>query len=261
MGDIAGYLATLLLHTVIDALGSALILAVALLVHRRRSGRHRGPILAERRRIARDLHDGVGHGLTVIALHARHLGAASTSAGHAAEIIDQTAQATLDDLRAILGTLRDTSAAKPVERKTESDSVEPLSSRVVQLATRLPTGTTTLRLDNLAAERTFPSDITHTAFRIAQESLTNALKYGADRIELSLSYADDLCVEVVSRGWRRSAAAWSRSGGHGLKGLRERVEEHRGSLVHDHHADGSFVVRAVIPRQPGKAGICELSAS
>ncbi|GAA2846814.1 hypothetical protein GCM10010517_03580 [Streptosporangium fragile] len=217
-------------------------------------------VLRERRRIARNLHDGVGHGLTVIALQARRLPDSPATAHHVAEIIEETAQATLADLRETLATLRHESSPPrgrpelPRWEEPQRDDGVPLSAKLTELAGRLPLPDLVLRLRNIAAEHQVPPEIARTAFRVAQEALTNALKHNTGPVHLEVCFGDELSVSVVNE--TRSSGVMTvavpapfpgRQGGTGLPGLSERVAEQGGHLESEPLAGGGFVTRAVIP--------------
>ncbi|WP_329093122.1 MULTISPECIES: sensor histidine kinase [unclassified Streptosporangium] len=256
------------------------------------AGSETGAMLRERRWIARDLHDGVGHGLTVIALQARRLSGSSATGHHVAQIIEETAQATLEDLRKTLAALRHEpslprgrrdlpewkdplrgpaweepprgpSRKEPPHRLSweeppRGDDGVPLSTRLTELAGRFPFPDLAVRLRNIADERHVPPEVAKTAFRVAQEALTNALKHNTGPVRLDVCFGDELSVSVVNETrpgvmavavpvpfpGRRVPGG---QGGAGLPGLSERVAEQGGHLESGPLAGGGFATRAVIP--------------
>jgi len=87
-----------------------------------------------------------------------------------------------------------------------------------------------------------------TAYRVVQESLTNAVKHGTGSAELVVDHgAEGLCIEVRNPVGGTTTA--SSGGGHGLIGMRERVEAVRGRLTAGPGPDGYFTVSALIPRR------------
>jgi signal transduction histidine kinase len=89
-----------------------------------------------------------------------------------------------------------------------------------------------------------PATVAATAYRIVQESLTNAARHGDGRAWLVLTYAPDrLCIQVRNRCWPgRTVGA-----GHGLVGMRERAAAAGGTLVAGLVPGGEFVVEASLP--------------
>jgi signal transduction histidine kinase len=87
-----------------------------------------------------------------------------------------------------------------------------------------------------------------TLYRVAQEALTNVLKHGGtvSRVDVVLRYRDD-AIELLVRDDGHGARAASDGHGHGLVGMRERVDLHNGTLAAGPRAGGGFEVQAVIP--------------
>jgi signal transduction histidine kinase len=88
-----------------------------------------------------------------------------------------------------------------------------------------------------------------TAYRVVQESLTNARRHAAGHpVRLTVSYRPgELGLRIVNGG----ADGTPVDGGHGLRGMRERVGLLGGSLTADRAPDGTFVVAATLPVEPG----------
>ena len=111
-----------------------------------------------------------------------------------------------------------------------------------------------VRLRTLGAPKPLPAAVDGAAYRVIQEALTNALKHsGAAPTEVTVRYAiDGVGLEIVDSG-RRSRAS-RMPAGHGLAGMRERIERHGGQLHAGPAAGGSgFAVSAFIPRTPARA--------
>nr|WP_307870707.1 histidine kinase [Actinoplanes brasiliensis] len=146
--------------------------------------------LAERNRLARELHDSVGHALTAVTLQA---GAARTVfdsdpafARRALGSIEDLGRTALEELDAVLGLLRD-------------DASGPTLADVG----RLLTGEVDAEVDDVDV----PAPISREAYRIVQECLTNAAKHGSGRVTLRITAPDDLVVEVANAvgEWPRTA--------------------------------------------------------
>ena len=182
--------------------------------------------LAERNRLARELHDSVGHALTAVTLQA---GAARTVfdtdpafALRALENIEELGRTALEELDAVLGLLRD------AEAPTLRDLDRLLTAEV----------------DSVVDEVDVPELISREAYRIVQESLTNAAKHGEGRARLRITAPDDLVIEVSNRVGPPHADR----GGRGLVGMRERVRLLGGSL----QAGADEGVWRVVARLPSK---------
>jgi signal transduction histidine kinase len=200
---------------------------------------------AERLRIARELHDVVAHTMATInvqasvAAHVIHQ--QPDQAAQALEVIKQASKEGLRELRGILNVLRQ---ADELDERSPAPRLAQLDA-LVENATRagLPTSVT-IR----GQARTLAPTVDLTAYRIVQESLTNALRYaGPATARVTLSYADDeLDVEVVDGG-RGRADGTPEGAGHGIAGMRERAEAVGGTLIAGPGPEGGFRVQARLP--------------
>jgi signal transduction histidine kinase len=207
---------------------------------------------AERLRIAREMHDVLAHRVSLLSLHAGALefrpDAPPDEIAEAAGVIRATAHAALEDLRDVVGVLREGS---------EDDTPEPPQPTLEQIPelveeSRAAGMRVRSSIDTPAAP--LPAALGRTAYRVVQEGLTNARKHApgaAVDVAVSASPAQGMVVEVVSRrpiGVAVSAAGEPLPGaGTGLIGLAERVALAGGELRHGPDADGDFVLRATIP--------------
>jgi len=199
-------------------------------------------VSAERRRIAREMHDSVGHWVTAIALQA---GALSVNApdertGQFAETIRSSSAAALDELRGILRVLRDDAREgdEPPWRagKGLHASLEELVKDVVATGARID-----LDLTDPLPETS--DQVERAVYRVVQESLTNAGKHApraAVRVAVTTTDAD-LLVEVTNP--LTATASTVRGSGYGLIGMRERVELAGGDLRTE-RSGGGFRVAA-----------------
>lgn len=202
---------------------------------------------AERTRIAREMHDVLAHRISRIAMHAGALAyrgdldPATTRA--AVEVIAADAHGALEDLRSVLGVLRDGAPLDAPERP------QPTLADVDALVADARGGGMDVRLRrDGAAPANLPDAVGRTAYRILQESLTNAAKHAPGaRVLVSLGHQDDseLAIEVRS-GLPFGPVNAPPGSGLGLIGLRERAELAGGRLEHG-AADGDFLVRAWLP--------------
>jgi signal transduction histidine kinase len=197
----------------------------------------------ERARIARDLHDSAGHAISVIAVRA---GAArlwhQQDPGRsllALEAIEELARQTVDEIDQIVGTLREGgSASEDVEAPAGLASLDTL------IAHHAAAGLA-VTVDESGGRRSLDGAADRAAYRILQEALTNASRYGAGGARIELGF-DDEAVELTVTNPVRTDGPSRSSGGHGLVGMRERATLLGGSL-HTERADGAFRVRARIP--------------
>jgi signal transduction histidine kinase len=197
----------------------------------------------ERRRIAQELHDVIGHGLVVIAMHSRRLPPVAPQALPLATLIDDTAQATLRDLRRVVGVLRGTPPAPPPGGS--------LRLRVSDIVGRLP-GPQPVTVKVTGKETQLPAETEATALQVVQESLTNALKYGGGPLTVEIGYRRDrLTVTVTNRPPPPSTTpprpTGPFTGGQGLPGLRARITAQGGTFLYGPQPDGGFVVHARLP--------------
>ena len=194
---------------------------------------------AEHTRLARDLHDGIGHALTVISLQAaggrRVLPRSPEQAGGALQRIEETARAALDELDSMLGLLRDD---RP--RVDEPD----LSRLPALLAAHRSSGMALVAEVEPVGD--LPALVSGTAYRVVAEALVNASRHaGPGPVELRLQRTPDrVVVDTVSPLPGRPADG-SRTG-RGLAGMRERVALFGGRLDAGPD-DQSWVLHAEIP--------------
>ncbi|MEV6640290.1 histidine kinase [Amycolatopsis sp. NPDC051371] len=185
----------------------------------------------ERLRIARELHDVLGHHLALInvqagaALHRRYPGQAEEALG----TIKDASKTALQELRATLGMLRQT---------------EPTLSRVAELAESVGASGLTVRTEIDGVARDLPPDVEHAAFRVVQEALTNVAKHaGAKTVVVRLGYGTDaLSVQVDDDGRGGDGPP-----GTGIRGMAERARALGGELTAAPREGGGFRVRARLP--------------
>ncbi|MFF4276554.1 sensor histidine kinase [Streptomyces sp. NPDC001536] len=209
---------------------------------------------AERTRVAREMHDIVGHNLSVIITladgGARAADLTPERGKQALLMIGDTGRQALGELRRTLGVLRDqhtadTAQLSPQPRLADIDA---LCARIRAAGPQVVYRTSG-ELDNL------DRGVQLTVYRIVQEALTNALKHaGRDtRIDLTVTARDmELRIDVQDTGPRPQAARpeQSRDHGQGLTGMRERAALYNGTVTAGAAPGGGWAVRAVLDLTP-----------
>ncbi|WP_234531897.1 sensor histidine kinase [Streptomyces shenzhenensis] len=219
---------------------------------------------AERTRIARELHDVVTHHVTAMVVQteaARYLTAAPDRLDQALTAVTDTGRRAITDLRHLLdllnpdhgtGTAADTAEPRTAaEAGAAREAAEPRTPPVGRLLTlveqtRRAGQPVEFTEEGTPAESTGSADLV--AYRVVQESLTNALKYAhGSRTSVQVCHGErEITVEVSTDG-SGSGTASPGGSGRGLAGLRERVGILGGDFSADRSSGGGFVVRARIP--------------
>lgn len=202
----------------------------------------------ERRRLAEEMHDVVTHHLTLMVLHAGALGTGSTdpTVRAAAEHIRQTGTKALAELRDLVGVLRNAEEEARAAQPTEPTTPDP---RALVDEARAVGETISYVIDGDPGQ--ISPTVRRTAYRVVQESLTNARKHapGAE-VTVALSYrVDGVTVRVANDAASRlpeGALAGSGSGV-GLLGLAQRVELIGGTLRTGPRPGGGYQVDAILP--------------
>jgi len=195
----------------------------------------------ERLRIARELHDVVAHNVSLMAIQAGAARVSGSSSTYALQSIETTARDTLAELNRLLGVLRkDPNGAA----RTPQPSLAQVET-LLQPARDAGLGVT-VRVSGEA--RPLSSALDLSAYRIVQEAITNVLKHAhASRVEVRIDYQPDALVLTVSDNGGGSTGADGASSGHGIIGMRERVDLFGGDLSTASSSLGGFTVRATLP--------------
>jgi signal transduction histidine kinase len=208
---------------------------------------------AERARIARELHDVVAHNVSVMVVQADGasyaLDADPERARQALSAISATGRQALAEMRSLLGVLR---SASDDPELAPQPGIEQLSGLMEQArASGLPVSFTVE-----GVPRPLPQSAALTAYRVVQESLTNARKHGGPRVTatVTLRFCEDgVSIAVTDDGKGTAGAADGL--GHGLIGMRERVELFGGTVSAGPRPGGGYRVAATLPvtAPPGPA--------
>ncbi|MEU6155298.1 sensor histidine kinase [Actinosynnema sp. NPDC047251] len=195
---------------------------------------------SERARIAREIHDAVGHHATLIAVESAALAATTTDpeTRETARRLRALAKEALAEMRAALGLLT------PEPNQGHHD-IPHLIDRaaaaglIITLDADLPTPP--------------PPSVSRAAFRVVQEALTNVTKHAPGTpVHVRLSQQDGHLKIAVTNGIPHTRPAPPDSGGSGLHGLSERVALVGGTLTTSERADGSWTLEADLPTGPSK---------
>jgi signal transduction histidine kinase len=233
------------------ALGSQLKTAASAVeradrLEREREAEARAAVAEERARIARELHDIVGHSVSVMTVQAsavrRLLRDDQEREREALITVEETGRAALAEMRRLVGVLRRPEDAPALAPQPSLEHIEKLVEQTREAG--LPTE---LKVEGDASR--LPAGIDLTAYRLVQEGLTNALKHSrATHAEVHVRYADGSVELVVSDNG--SGNGKGDGGGHGLVGMRERVSVIGGELAAGPRQNGGYELRARLPVAP-----------
>ncbi|MDN5765464.1 MAG: sensor histidine kinase [Humibacillus sp.] len=208
---------------------------------------------AERLRIARDLHDAIGHSIAVVALHSNvareAIGRDDAAAARAVTQVQNTASATLRDLRTTVHLLRSPLNEESPTLPTGLVGLERLARTARNVGIDM-----SLRVE--VDPGCVPTAIDVTAFRIVQEAVTNMIRHSGARhgAITARRVGDDLQIEVTDDGSgleppRDPPGSLVGSGprGQGLLGMRERAALLGGEVTSGTRTGGGFLVHAQLP--------------
>jgi len=215
-------------------------------LRRGRESDAKAAIVAERTRIARELHDVVGHAITVMTVQcgaARMLLNDNPAAARDRLLtVERSGREALSEMRRMLEVLRDDAAPDMLRPQPGVDELRQLVADA-----RTSGFDVELRIDG-RPDAVSPS-VALTAYRIVQEALTNVRKHaGGARTNVCLHYRrDSLEISVENDEPFGIPDQRSASGGHGVVGMRERVGVYGGELVVGPRTGGGYAVRARLP--------------
>ncbi|HXJ63653.1 MAG TPA: sensor histidine kinase [Actinomycetota bacterium] len=217
------------------------------LAEREREAEALRAVVEERTRIARELHDVVGHSVSVMTVQTsavrRRLTPEQEAERNALLTVEQTGREALAEMRRVVGALRDPDDAPALAPQPSLTRVDVLVAQANE--TGLPVD---LTIEGNPVP--LPAGVDLAAYRVVQEGLTNAIRHAeAQHAEVRVRYVDGhVEVEVTDDGRGapsvRDAPA---TGGHGLVGMRERVSIYGGELEAGPRLGGGFRLRARLP--------------
>jgi signal transduction histidine kinase len=222
------------------AAGAALTARRNTLAARKEQADERSRRLAEeeRLRIAREVHDVVAHSLAMI----------NVQAGVGAHVADrrpeEAKQALLAIKEASHTALADLRATLAVLRTGEGKAPAPSLRRIAELTE--PTTAAGLPVHVTGEPGELPAPVDSAAYRIVQESLTNAVRHADNASQVAVRFARmPGSLEIVVRD--DGTASVDPGSGNGLRGMRERTEALGGTLTAGTHPEGGFEVRVLLP--------------
>jgi signal transduction histidine kinase len=196
----------------------------------------------ERLRIARELHDVIGHSISVMMLHVggvrRLLRPEQIDERAALEAVERTGRDALAEIQRLLGVLRtsDPDEPSPAPRLAHAgELLEPARAAGIRAA-----------LTVTGHVRPLPAGLDLAAYRIVQEAVTNVLRHAAaTRVDCTVDYGPHAVdLRIVNDGTSRAAAG---PNGHGHVGMRERTALYGGTVDIGPQPDGGYTVHAVLP--------------
>lgn len=210
-------------------------------------------VQAERLRIARDLHDAVGHQVALINVQA---GAMTlllaredlVKARESLEHIQNASEAALAELKVTVGLLRQPGDHEPVEPAGRLSRLDDLIASFTAAGLRVT-------CDVTGHARPLPEAVDLTAYRLIQESLTNTAKHAAGAsTSVRLAFRPDTLALTVENDGPPAARRGADTMGHGIIGMRERATALGGRLSASPRPEGGFRVTAELPT-PVRAGL------
>jgi signal transduction histidine kinase len=202
-------------------------------------------VIEERTRIARELHDIVGHSVSVMTVQTsgvrRLLRPEQEQEREALLAVERTGREALAEMRRVVGALRDPEGGPALAPQPSLSRIDTLVAHARE--TGLP-----VDLEIEGEPVPLPAGVDLTAYRLVQEGLTNTIKHAsAKHADVRVRYdGDHVEIEVCDDGRGVDGRA-STAGGHGLVGMRERVSIYGGELEAGGGAEGGYRLRARLP--------------
>ncbi|GAA4217227.1 sensor histidine kinase [Actinocatenispora rupis] len=191
--------------------------------------------LAHRNRLARELHDSIGHTLTASTIQAavasNLIDSDPAAARRAMDGIEEASRTALEDLDHVLGVLRDGAAPTREPHRTLAD--------VPALAARVRHAGTPVDVTMTGETAAVPATVSREAYRIVQEGVTNAMRHPGP-VTVLVDAGPDRLEITVTNPLPAEATTSDRPGGRGLAGIAERVHVLRGEVTAGPVDDGRY---------------------
>jgi signal transduction histidine kinase len=203
-------------------------------------------VAEERTRIARELHDAIGHSVAVMTVQTsavrRLLHGDQDKERSALETVEATGREAMAEMRKIVGVLRSGDEAPDL-------APPPSLAQLDRLAEAFRHAGLAVDVEITGDAAAVTPGLSATVYRVVQESLTNSLKHAAARrVRVLIDCGEDRLEVTVTDDGRGGAADPAK--GAGLTGMRERVKVYGGTLLAGPAASGGFTVHAVLPAGP-----------
>ncbi|MFJ3903577.1 sensor histidine kinase [Streptomyces sp. NPDC090025] len=270
LGTLAGYLTTrLLLGWTVGTTAELAVALTAVIAWLLGRSTHQGrahaeqawtrgaeqAVVAERLRIAREMHDMVAHSIGIVALQAgaarRVIDTQPDRAREALGEIEKASRETLAGLRRLLGALR---RAEPVDDARVAHLPElPGLADLGRLAEATTAAGVQVGIRTVGEPRPLPQEIDLSAFRIVQEAVTNVVRHAdTDSCEVIVTHTGGyLSLIIDDAGCGPRITGGTQGSGFGLTGMRERAALLHGELLAGPRPGGGFRVQARIPVPSG----------
>jgi signal transduction histidine kinase len=204
-------------------------------------------VTEERNRIARELHDVIGHSVAIMTVQAsavrRRLDPDQADEREALETVEITGREALAEMRRMVGVLRESG-------ETGDREPAPGLSQLARLVEQFRGAGMPVDVAVTGLAQPLAPGLDLTAYRLVQEALTNSLRHAVSptRAEVSIGYSAET-LEIAIRDNGRQVAPGAEPG-HGLLGLRERVSVYGGELIARPRPEGGFELIATLPLAP-----------
>ncbi|MEM7707367.1 MAG: sensor histidine kinase [Pseudomonadota bacterium] len=201
-------------------------------------------VVAERNRVAREMHDVVAHKLSLMTVQAgaaRTVGASDPDAAlDAMAAVETAGRDAMAEMRDLLGVLRPAGQEKTL-------GPQPGIADLPALVREVRDAGLTVHLATTGPLAGLPSRLQLSVYRIVQEALTNVMKHAGEGVQVAIAIERRNDCVVVSVNDNGVGSDPGKTGGQGITGMRERAELLGGSLRAAEGSDGGFVVHAELP--------------
>ncbi|MFI1966410.1 sensor histidine kinase [Streptomyces pathocidini] len=201
--------------------------------------------LEQRTRMAYDIHDSVGHQLSVLVLHTGALQQLKDLPPKGREIADQlsdTAIAVMSEVRSVIGVLHDPENAESVKARQLSST-----TFLPGLLRNMTAAGMDVSYQVQGVQRELPPVVDRMLYRLSREAMTNVAKHAPEaRVEVLLEFTDTTVALMVENGPSAAHTSALGSGRLGLAGLREAVTEMGGQFEARELPSGGFLLHAIL---------------